>query len=64
VTTVLLVRHGLTATTGHVLTGWTPGIPLDARTGLLAMLEVVKEDMAVLEAAGNYFDERTNRQAS
>jgi probable phosphoglycerate mutase len=31
VTTVLLVRHGLTATTGHVLTGWTPGIPLDDR---------------------------------
>jgi probable phosphomutase (TIGR03848 family) len=31
VTTVLLVRHGLTATTGHVLTGWTPGIPLDER---------------------------------
>jgi probable phosphomutase (TIGR03848 family) len=31
VTTVLLVRHGLTATTGHVLTGWTPGIPLDGR---------------------------------
>jgi probable phosphomutase (TIGR03848 family) len=29
VTTVLLARHGLTATTGHVLTGWTPGIPLD-----------------------------------
>jgi probable phosphomutase (TIGR03848 family) len=31
VTTVLLVRHGLTAATGHVLTGWTPGIPLDDR---------------------------------
>jgi probable phosphomutase (TIGR03848 family) len=31
VTTLLLVRHGLTATTGHVLTGWTPGIPLDDR---------------------------------
>jgi probable phosphomutase (TIGR03848 family) len=31
VTTVLLVRHGLTATTGHVLTGWTPGIMLDDR---------------------------------
>jgi len=31
VTTVLLVRHGLTATTGHVLTGWTPGISLDNR---------------------------------
>jgi probable phosphomutase (TIGR03848 family) len=31
VTTVLLVRHGLTATTGHVLTGWTPGILLDDR---------------------------------
>jgi probable phosphomutase (TIGR03848 family) len=27
----LLVRHGLTATTGHVLTGWTPGINLDDR---------------------------------
>jgi probable phosphoglycerate mutase len=31
VTTVLLVRHGLTATTGQVLTGWTPGIGLDQR---------------------------------
>jgi probable phosphoglycerate mutase len=31
VTTVLLVRHGLTATTGQVLTGWTPGISLDDR---------------------------------
>jgi probable phosphoglycerate mutase len=31
VTTVLLVRHGLCATTGHVLTGWTPGIGLDDR---------------------------------
>ena len=30
-TTVLLVRHGLTASTGHVLTGWTPGIGLDER---------------------------------
>jgi probable phosphomutase (TIGR03848 family) len=31
VTTVLLVRHGLTAATGHTLTGWTPGVPLDDR---------------------------------
>jgi probable phosphomutase (TIGR03848 family) len=31
VTTVLLVRHGLTATTGQLLTGWTPGISLDDR---------------------------------
>jgi probable phosphomutase (TIGR03848 family) len=31
VTTVLLVRHGLTASTGQVLTGWTPGISLDDR---------------------------------
>jgi probable phosphomutase (TIGR03848 family) len=31
VTTVLLVRHGLTATTGQLLTGWTPGIGLDER---------------------------------
>ncbi len=30
-TTVLLVRHGLTATTGHSLTGWMPGIGLDDR---------------------------------
>lgn len=30
-TLVLLVRHGLTATTGAVLTGWMPGIPLDER---------------------------------
>ncbi|MGP0028633.1 MAG: MSMEG_4193 family putative phosphomutase [Streptosporangiaceae bacterium] len=30
-TTVLLVRHGLTAATGHALAGWTPGIPLDDR---------------------------------
>jgi probable phosphomutase (TIGR03848 family) len=31
VTTVLLVRHGLTAVTGQVLSGWTPGISLDER---------------------------------
>jgi probable phosphomutase (TIGR03848 family) len=31
VTTLLLVRHGLTAATGPVLTGWTPGIALDER---------------------------------
>jgi probable phosphomutase (TIGR03848 family) len=31
VTTVLLVRHGLTATTGELLTGWTPGVGLDDR---------------------------------
>ncbi len=30
-TTVLLVRHGLTATTGQVLTGWLPGVGLDER---------------------------------
>jgi len=31
VTLVLLVRHGMTAGTGTVLTGRTPGIPLDDR---------------------------------
>jgi probable phosphomutase (TIGR03848 family) len=31
VTTVLLVRHGLTALTGPVLAGWTPGVNLDDR---------------------------------
>lgn len=30
-TLVLLARHGLTATTGSVLTGWTAGIQLDDR---------------------------------
>jgi probable phosphoglycerate mutase len=30
-TTVLLVRHGLTAMTGPVLAGWTPGVLLDER---------------------------------
>ena len=30
-TTLLLVRHGLTAATGPVLAGWTPGIGLDER---------------------------------
>jgi probable phosphomutase (TIGR03848 family) len=31
VTLVLLVRHGLTAVTGSVLSGWTPGVTLDDR---------------------------------
>ncbi len=30
-TTVLLVRHGLTAMTGPILSGWTPGLHLDDR---------------------------------
>ncbi|HEY2443450.1 MAG TPA: MSMEG_4193 family putative phosphomutase [Streptosporangiaceae bacterium] len=30
-TLVLLVRHGLTAVTGSVLSGWTPGVVLDDR---------------------------------
>jgi hypothetical protein len=50
----------------EVIEKWlnTPSIPLDVRTGLLEMLEGVKEDMARLEAAGSHFDERTNQQAS
>jgi probable phosphomutase (TIGR03848 family) len=31
VTTVVLVRHGLTALTGPVLAGWSPGLHLDER---------------------------------
>jgi len=31
VTTIVLVRHGLTALTGPVLAGWTPGLHLDER---------------------------------
>jgi probable phosphomutase (TIGR03848 family) len=30
-TTVLLIRHGLTALTASTLLGWTPGVPLDER---------------------------------
>ena len=30
-TTVLFVRHGLTALTGPILVGWTPGVHLDER---------------------------------
>jgi broad specificity phosphatase PhoE len=30
-TLVLVVRHGLTSSTGKALTGWLPGITLDDR---------------------------------
>ena len=42
----------------------TPGITLDARSGLLEMLKAVKEEMAELAAMHSHFDDRTNRQAS
>jgi hypothetical protein len=42
----------------------TPGIPLDAHSGLLEMLKGVKEEMADLAAIRSHFDDRTNRQAS
>lgn len=35
-TTLVLVRHGLTALTGPVLAGWTPGVQLDERGRLQA----------------------------
>jgi len=52
VTTVLLVRHGLTATTGQVLTGWMPGVSLDDRgraqaAALAARLAPVRLDAIV-----------------
>ena len=51
-TLVLLVRHGLTATTGTVLTVRTPGIPLDDRgraqaSALAARLAVVPLDAII-----------------
>ena len=51
-TLVLLVRHGLTAGTGRVLTGRTPGIPLDDRgreqaSALAARLAAVPLDAIV-----------------
>ena len=50
----------------EVIENWLemPSIPLDARTGLLEMLEDVNEEMARLEATSRHFDELTNRQAS
>ncbi|MEV7804773.1 histidine phosphatase family protein [Microbispora sp. NPDC088329] len=46
-TTVLLVRHGLTAMTGPVLAGWTPGVHLDERGREQA--RAVAERLAPLE---------------
>jgi hypothetical protein len=50
----------------EVIEKWlnTPDVPLDARTGLVEMLRVVKEEMEKLEAGRNYFHEHTNRDAS
>jgi probable phosphomutase (TIGR03848 family) len=47
VTTVLLVRHGLTAMTGPVLAGWTPGVHLNERG--LEQARGVAERLAPLE---------------
>jgi probable phosphomutase (TIGR03848 family) len=49
VTTVLLVRHGLTASTGQVLTGWMPGIGLDDRG--LAQAKSLAERLAPVPLA-------------
>lgn len=46
-TTVILVRHGLTAMTGPVLAGWTPGVHLDERGREQA--RAVAERLAPLE---------------
>lgn len=48
-TTVLLVRHGLTAMTGPVLAGWTPGVHLDDRGQ--AQAEAVAERLHPLPLA-------------
>jgi probable phosphomutase (TIGR03848 family) len=48
--TVLLVRHGLTAQTGPVLTGWTPGVGLDDRGQ--AQAAAVGQRLAALPLAG------------
>ena len=49
-TTVLLVRHGLTATTGHTLTGWMPGIGLDDRGQAQAAALAARLDGLPLDA--------------
>ena len=48
-TTVVLVRHGLTAMTGPVLAGWTPGLHLDERGQ--AQAAAVAERLAPLPLA-------------
>ncbi|PRX98628.1 histidine phosphatase family protein [Allonocardiopsis opalescens] len=47
--TVLFVRHGLTAVTGSTLLGWTPGVPLDERGE--AQAEAVARRLAGLPLA-------------
>jgi probable phosphomutase (TIGR03848 family) len=49
VSTVLLVRHGLTAVTGPVLAGWTPGVHLDERGR--AQVEALAERLRRLPVA-------------
>ena len=49
-TTVLLVRHGLTAMTGPLLAGWTPGVHLDDRG--LAQATALAERLLPLPVAG------------
>jgi probable phosphomutase (TIGR03848 family) len=48
-TVVLIVRHGLTSTTGKALTGWLPGISLDDRGR--AQARAVAERLARLPLA-------------
>jgi probable phosphomutase (TIGR03848 family) len=49
VPTVLLVRHGLTAMTGPVLAGWTPGVHLDERGQ--AQAQALAERLAAVPVA-------------
>src|SRR3954447_5746811 len=48
--TVLLIRHGLTAMTGPLLAGWTPGVHLDDRG--LAQAAALAERLLPLPVAG------------
>ncbi len=61
----MMLPRGMELQWREVIERWldTPGIPVDARTGLLEMLKGVNEEMARLEAASHNFDELTNRKA-
>jgi len=50
----------------EVIEKWlnTPGVPFDAREGLIEMLRGVKEEMGRLEASRSQCDEDTLRVAS
>ena len=57
-TTLFLIRHGLTAVTGKTLYGRTPGVPLDDRG--CAQAEALAERFAPVRPDGRVLESRSN----